>query len=125
MQEQKIVPDVWMIDGAGILHPRRMGIARTFGLIVQRPTIGVTKKLLCGRIEDENPDGWRPIVDDGEIIGAAIPPWPGRRRPLYVSPGYGMSVEDAVRITREMLRGRRLPEPIYWADRLSRAAARR
>lgn len=124
LQDDGLRPDAWMIDGAGSLHPRRMGIARTFGLLVRRPTVGVTKKLLHGRLSEENAEGWRPIHDETGLLGAALPPWPARRRPIYVSPGFGLNVPQAVELTRAMLVGRRLPAPIYWADRLSRAAAR-
>lgn len=123
-QREGVAPELWMIDGAGLLHPRRMGIARTWGLLTRQPTIGVTKKLLHGRVAEENHEGWQPIYSGDELLGAAIPPWPQRRRPLYVSPGYGMTVKAAVQIVRDLLLGRRLPEPIYWADRLSRSTAR-
>ena len=113
--------DVVMIDGNGILHPRRAGIAATFGLLADIPTIGVTKSRLCGEIRGE----LRPLVpsavmDGEELLGAAIAPATGSAKPIFVSPGNLLGIEDATRITLATFRGHRVPEPIYHADRLSK-----
>ncbi|MFZ5832064.1 MAG: endonuclease V [Planctomycetota bacterium] len=114
--------DVVMVDGTGVLHPRRAGIASHLGVVGKLPTVGVTKKSLCGEcdLQGLSLDTPRPVLLGGVTTGAAILPTTGTRRPLYVSPGHLMSVEAAVDVVRKMLRGRRLPEPIYWADRLSK-----
>jgi deoxyribonuclease V len=132
--------DVLLVDGSGILHARRAGIATHLGIVSELETIGVTKKLLCGKIDTgagwpaggvEAPGSLKPairacdpVIHEGSVIGAAMLSTPKSARPIYVSPGSGIDVRSSVEIARALLRGRRLPEPLYWADRLSRAAAR-
>jgi deoxyribonuclease V len=120
------IADVLLVDGSGILHPRRAGIASQLGVAAAIPTIGVTKKLLCGEVDLEGigPEESRSVVHQGRILGVALRPTPGSRRPLFVSPGHRVNVAAAELTVRRLLRGRRLPEPLYWADRLSRAAGR-
>lgn len=118
--------DVLLVDGSGRLHHRHAGIATHLGVARDRPTIGVTKKLLFGSVDHKGlePRESRPVLIDGEPIGAALRPTAGSRRPIFVSPGHQIDVAGAERIVGGLLRGRRLPEPLYWADRLSRQAAR-
>ena len=119
--------DVLVVDGAGIAHPRRMGLAAMLGIAAEVPTIGVTKKLLFGRVDLANLRfGEQRMIRDeqGQPLGAALLPWKRTRKPIYVSPGNQIDVEQAAQLVRQFLGHRRLPEPIYWADRLSRRAAR-
>jgi deoxyribonuclease V len=115
-----------VVDGNGILHQRRAGIASHLGVVASLPTIGVTKKLLCGSValEGLEPQESRPVVLDDRVIGLAIRATAGSRRPIFVSPGHRTNLRFAECAVRQLLRGRRLPEPLYWADRLSRRAAR-
>lgn len=114
-----------LVDGAGILHPRRLGIAAHLGVVAGIATVGVAKSLLCGRVAGEVEIGSpAPILLEDVLTGVAVMPVANRKHTLYVSPGQGVDVATAERAVAAMLRGRRLPEPIYWADRLSRAAAR-
>jgi len=115
---------VLLVDGTGVLHQRGAGIATHLGVVASLPTIGVTKKLLCGQVDIEGlrPEESRPVVYDDRLTGVALRPTAGSRRPIFVSPGHRVDVEFSERLVRLHLRGRRLPEPIYWADRLSRAA---
>jgi len=82
----------------------------------------VTKKLLCGQVDlaGLQPLESRPVVLNDQLLGAAIRPTSGSRRPLFVSPGNGLNLASAERIVRAVLSGRRLPLPLYWADGLSR-----
>jgi deoxyribonuclease V len=121
---------VIMVDGTGILHPRRAGIASFLGVAADHPTIGVIKKQLCGRV---NLDGMkhlesRPILlgnkPDERPVGAAIRPTPKGHRPIFVSPGHRVNLDFASELARRMLFGQRLPAPLYHADRLSRYTAR-
>lgn len=118
--------EVLLVDGSGILHPRHAGLASHFGVVAGVPTIGVTKKLLWGQVElaGMEPRRPRPVLDGRRVIGAAIRPTDGSRRPIFVSPGHQVSVAFARNVVARLLLGRRLPEPLYWADRLSRAAGR-
>lgn len=114
--------DLLLVDGNGILHHRHAGIASHLGVVQSIPTIGVTKKLLCGQvdIQDMAPGESRPIIHDGATIGIALRPTAGSRRPIFISPGHQVDVPFSERLVRRLLHGRRLPEPIYWADHLSR-----
>lgn len=115
-----------LIDGSGILHPRGVGIASHLGVAASVATVGVTKKLLCGRVDlqDLVPLEPRDVEYGGRTVGAAIRATAGSRRPIFVSPGNRVSLAMATTVVCRLLTGRRLPEPLYWADRLSRAAAR-
>lgn len=114
--------DVVMVDGSGILHHRRAGIASHLGVVASIPTIGVTKKLLCGNvnIDGMTPGESRPVVHEDYPIGIALRPTAGSRRPIFISPGHRVDVPFCERLVRQLLTGHRLPEPIYWADRLSK-----
>ena len=118
--------DVVLVDGSGILHQRRAGVASHLGVVASLPTIGVTKKLLCGEVDIEGlqPMQPRPVVLDNRLIGAAIRPTSGSKRPIFVSPGHRVNLAFSENVVTRLLIGRRLPEPLYWADRLSRQAGR-
>jgi deoxyribonuclease V len=118
--------DLVLVDGSGILHQRHAGIASHLGVAASLATIGVTKKLLCGsvRLEGLKPGESRPVVLDDRVIGLALRATSGSQRPIFISPGHRASLALAERVVRQLLTGRRLPEPLYWADRLSRQAAR-
>lgn len=122
VRAQDRMAPVILVDGTGILHPRRAGIASHLGLVSGLPTIGVTKKLLCGKVDTAGlqPLESRPILLDDQLIGVAIRPTSGSRRPLFISPGHGLNLTSAEQIVRAVLSGRRLPLPLYWADHLSR-----
>lgn len=104
-------PDLLMVDGHGIAHPRGLGIASHLGVLLDLPTIGVAKSVLAGRVEGElgpEPGDRAPLVARGEVIGMALR---SRRRanPLYVSTGHRVSLETALAWVVRALRGRRLP----------------
>jgi deoxyribonuclease V len=118
--------DLYFVDGNGMLHPRGAGIAACFGVVADVPTIGVAKSLLCGLLQTPaSPSGdWQALVTiDKRTVGAVLVN-PASSRPLYVSPGQRIDVSSAARLARAFLCGHRLPEPLYWADRLSRSQAR-
>src|SRR3954469_24145115 len=70
----QIAPDVFLFDGMGIAHPRRIGIASHMGLWLGKPTVGCGKTLLCGRhaVLGEEKGSAVPLVDRGETIGVAL-----------------------------------------------------
>jgi len=104
-------PDVFLVDGHGLAHPRRFGFASHIGLVLDAPTVGVAKSLLCGEVKDCGSDMWKPIVHEGEIIGAAIFTSP-RSKPLYISVGHKVSLETAVKIVLHFTKRYRIPEPL-------------
>jgi len=106
------IPDVVLVDGQGIAHPRRLGIASHLGLWLDLPTVGCAKSRLCG--EHGEPGAlrgeWTRLMDDDEELGRVVRTR-NRVRPLYVSPGHRVSMARAVQIVLTCGRGYRLPEP--------------
>ncbi len=105
-------PGLLMCDGQGVAHPRRLGLASHVGLWLNLRTIGVAKSRLCG--EPREPGVSRgsrtDLVHRGEIIGAIVRTRT-RVRPLFVSVGHLVTLEDAVHWTLRCARRYRLPEP--------------
>jgi deoxyribonuclease V len=114
-------PDLLMVDGHGIAHPRRLGIAAHLGVLTDLPAIGVAKSRLIGRHDEPGPGrGSRvALTNRGETLGTVLRSRE-RARPLYVSVGHLVSLEQAVELVEATLTGYRLPEPTRLADRLSR-----
>ncbi|ODN30693.1 endonuclease V [Fervidobacterium thailandense] len=111
-KKQGQVPDIVFLDGQGIAHPRRLGIASHFGILVNLPTIGVAKKRLYGVCKNEPLLGFpEPLLDrNGDVLGYCYIPKP-RASPVYISPGHLCDPESALRVTTKMFRGYKLPEP--------------
>lgn len=107
-----IRPDAVLVDGQGIAHPRRLGIATHVGLLVDVPTVGVGKSKLTGTHGETGPmtGDSVPLMDGTEEIGTVLRSKP-RSNPLFVSPGNGIDLPSAVALVRKCLRGYRLPEP--------------
>lgn len=118
--------DLLLVDGSGILHQRHAGVASHLGVTASMATIGVTKRLLCGSVDlaGMDPEESRPVVHEGRQVGVALRPTPGSRRPIFISPGHRVNLAFSECVVRRLMFGRRLPEPLYWADRLSRSAGR-
>lgn len=113
-------PDLLLVDGQGLAHPRRCGIACHLGLLLDLPTIGCAKSILTGHAEEPgpNPGDWTPLVNRGEIIGAALRTRP-KTKPIYVSIGHRISLASAIELVSQCGRGYRLPEPTRLADRIA------
>lgn len=105
-------PDVIVVDGAGIAHPRRLGIASHLGLILNVPTIGCAKSVLTGTYEalGEEPGSFSYLYDRTEVIGAAIRT-KRNVKPVIVSPGHLITLEASIEIVLRTVRKHRLPEP--------------
>ncbi len=116
-------PTLLMVDGNGTLHPERFGLACYVGLKLDRPTIGVAKSLLLGRLDRETlaPGESTPVRVDGEAVGYALRT--GSGKPIYVSPGHRISGPTALRYVRRLCRTR-IPEPLRLADRAARRRRR-
>jgi deoxyribonuclease V len=114
-------PDLLMVDGQGIAHPRRLGIAAHLGVITDLPTIGVAKSRLFGRFEPPATarGSWSPLTARGETIGAVVRSRDGVQ-PLFVSVGHRIGLEPAIELTLRTVTRYRLPEPTRLADKLSR-----
>lgn len=107
-----VEPDVFLVDGQGIAHPRRMGIAAHLGLVLDRPAIGIAKSRLCGEAAEPGPQrgSWMPLLHRGEEIGRLLRT-KERVAPVIVSPGHRIDMESALAIALQFARGYRLPEP--------------
>lgn len=120
-------PDAFLIDGQGLAHPRRFGLAAHLGLFFDKPTIGCAKSRLTGYFEDPPPEkgSYSPLKDkkapnhqpsnerqatSDEIIGAVV-----RTRanvePVFVSVGNKCLLQDAIKVTLDCTTKYRLPEP--------------
>ena len=83
--------DLLLIDGHGLLHPRKCGLACYIGVTLDKPTIGVAKSRLCGTVR---PDGY--VEFDGEILGYAI------SKKLYISVGHRITLKTAITLLKEL-----------------------
>lgn len=119
-REPRGLPDVLIIDGHGLAHPRRFGIACHIGVLLDIPTIGCAKSILVGEMGElgEEAGCVAELVFGGEIVGAAV-----RTRknvkPVYVSVGHKIDLESAVSLVLACCQGRRLPEPTRQAHILA------
>ncbi len=114
------LPDLLLCDGQGLAHPRRFGMACHVGVLSGIPSIGIAKTLLTGS-HGELPmerGAWVPLVDSDEMIGAVVRTR-AETKPVYVSVGTGISLNTAIEYVLRCSRYR-LPEPLRWADRLSK-----
>jgi deoxyribonuclease V len=124
-------PDLVVFDGSGRIHFRQAGLATHLGVVLDVPSVGVAKNLLCGRVDadmDGRPEGWRaPVVADGRVDAPAgtVLGYAYQSRqydsnpvinPLYVSPGHRVSAETAVDLVERLGAGYKLPEPTRLAD---------
>jgi len=113
----RIQPDVILVDGHGVAHPRRFGIACHLGLLLDRPTIGCAKSILVGEVAEFGAESGctAPLVDKGEEVGLALRTRDGVK-PIYVTVGHRVSLESAVHIVGRCLDGFRIPKPTREAD---------
>lgn len=115
-------PDLLLVDGQGLAHPRGFGVASHLGVVLDRPTIGVAKSILVGEVGPVRGDE-APLIWQGDRIGTALTTRAGAG-PVYVSVGHRVSLEAAVGWVRGALRGYRLPEPTRLAHQAANAARR-
>lgn len=119
-----VKPDLLLCDGQGRAHPRRLGLASHVGLWLEMPVVGVAKSCLCGsyRMPGKKKGCNTRLVDKGETVGRVV-----RTRyavkPLFVSVGHLVTLDDAVRWTLRSARKYRLPEPARQAHLLTRQGA--
>lgn len=124
-------PDLVVFDGSGRIHFRQAGIATHVGVVLDVPSVGVAKSLLCGTPDEDvegRPEGWRtPVRADGRVeaprgtvLGYAYQSRQWDRdqsiNPLYVSPGHRISAETTVDLVARLCGGYKLPEPTRLAD---------
>ena len=105
-------PDLLFVDGQGYAHPRRMGIASHLGFLLDVPTIGCAKSRLCGEYTEpgQYPGNSTALYDCGELIGQVLRTRE-HRKPLFISVGHKIGLDNAVYWVLKCLRGYPLPEP--------------
>lgn len=115
-------PDVLVVDGHGIAHPRRMGIASHFGVLTGQPTIGCAKKILFGKYEPP-PDtkGIYSFIQNKEEVLGAVLRTREKVKPVFVSPGHKLSLQDSINIILQCMGKYRIPEPTRRAHELVNA----
>jgi deoxyribonuclease V len=120
----RTAPDLLLVDGQGIAHPRRMGLACHVGLLAGAPSIGVAKSVLVGAFEPppRAAGSSSPLRHRGEVVGAAVRLRDGGG-PVFVSPGHLCDLRWALRRVLACAAGHRLPEPVFLADRAAGEAA--
>ena len=118
-EKLKQKPDVIIVDGVGIAHPRRLGIATHLGLILGIPTIGCAKSVLTGIYKEpgDEPGSISYLYDkyknkngEAEIIGAALRT-KRRVKPVFISPGHLITLSESIEIVKNCIIKHRLPEP--------------
>jgi deoxyribonuclease V len=119
----KTQPQVTLVDGQGIAHPFRLGFASHLGLFIDKPTIGVAKSLLCGEVGTFNAQGWAPIADRGEVVGAAVASQ--GEKPICVSVGHKVSLERAIEVVKHCTPAYRIPKPLQAAHMFANAEKRK
>lgn len=102
--------DVLLIDGHGILHPRKCGLASYVGIMIDKPTIGVAKNLLCGSILESSY-----VEYNKTILGYTIKK--NNRKDIYVSVGHKISLETSIDIVKKLTKKSEfIPEPLRIAN---------
>jgi deoxyribonuclease V len=121
-QQLKHKPDVIMVDGHGMMHPRRMGIATHLGVVLNRPTFGVAKKKLVGKYEEPatTKDAASYVTHNQEVVGVALRS-KDKVKTIFVSAGHLCTLDDAFSLTVQTLRSHKLPEPTRIADKYSKS----
>jgi deoxyribonuclease V len=119
-------PDLVIVDGQGVAHPRRMGIAAHLGLFLEVPTIGCAKSRLIGEHDEpaQAAGSHTPLTDEGDVIGEVVRTQAGTR-PLYVSVGHRISLGRAVQMVMACCKRYRLPEPSRLAHQAAGGTLRR
>lgn len=117
-------PDVFLFDGMGQIHPRKLGIAAHLGLWLGRPTIGCGKSHFIGQYElpAREKGGRQPLMRDDEQLGIVLRTRTGVK-PVYVSVGHLCEIESAVALVLACTTKYRLPEPIRAAHKAASLAA--
>jgi deoxyribonuclease V len=122
----KADPDIVMLDGNGILHPRRFGVACHVGVALDKPVFGAAKKPLCGQYNaDElcNVGDSTPMMLDDEHVGYALLSSPRSSKPIFISPGHKISSDTSLRIAKDFV-GHKMLKPIKAAHELATAKAK-
>ncbi|MDP7491450.1 MAG: endonuclease V [Candidatus Undinarchaeales archaeon] len=117
LRELDTRPDVLLVNGCGINHFQGVGLASHVGVKEDIPTIGVTRRLLCGRFSTDGKEGPWPIHYKDRIVGNAVASRKGSR-PVFVALGHLMDLKRSLEMTLPLFTGTRLPLPLAEAHRV-------
>ncbi len=125
LNKLKKKPDVILIDGQGIAHPRGIGSASHLGVLLNVPTIGCAKTRLVGEYRNpgERKGNWTELQFKDRTVGAVLRTRDGVR-PLFLSPGHRINLKDSIRFALDCVGRYRIPEPLRCADMLSKRMKR-
>lgn len=120
LQNLRQLPDVILVDGQGIAHPWGLGLAAHLGLLVGLPTVGCAKSRLCGEHGELNLEAGSacPLTLTEKQVGWVLRSRRGCR-PLFVSPGHLITLDESLTLVRQCLGKFRLPLPLREAHILS------
>lgn len=113
-------PDVVMMDGQGIAHPRRLGIASHFGVLTHTPTLGCAKSRLVGQYQepDNRANSYSPLLFKNQRVGVVYRT-KKNTSPIFASPGHMMNLSDVIQILNFLKSQYRIPEPTRQAHLLA------
>ncbi|MHA1143118.1 MAG: endonuclease V [Candidatus Helarchaeota archaeon] len=113
-------PDLILFNAHGTIHPMRIGAASHLGILLDKPSIGMARNLLHGRISTEPKDKtWKYVIDDnGTRIGASIQAIP-RTNPIFISPGHRISLKTSITLITKLIKTEKMPIPLSLAHRLA------
>jgi deoxyribonuclease V len=119
-------PDLIFCDGQGIAHPRGIGLASHLGVLVRKPTIGCAKSRLVGEFAPvgERKGDYAYLRYHDKVIGAVVRTR-SRVKPIFISPGYYVALDDCIRLVLETCTRHRIPEPTRQANNLVNSIRRR
>ncbi len=121
VQADRNLAEILLVDGAGVLHPRKCGIASHLGVMLNHPTIGVSKKLLVGKMDLTNQESNEiPILDANNGIAGVTLRKTNVNKLVFASPGHRVSPQEIPELLKLCWIDHRLPEPIDLADKLSK-----
>lgn len=109
-------PDILLIDGHGIAHPRGIGIASHIGVVLDKPTIGVAKSRLIGEYEiPERVGEYKELGYNEKVVGFVLKS-KENCKPLFISPGHRISLKKSLEVVKNCIKDHKLPEPTRLAD---------
>ncbi len=119
LRKIEVEPDLIFCDGQGIAHPRGLGIASHLGVLLHKPTIGCAKSRLVGEFDPVGQDrgDYVYLRYQNRVIGAVVRTR-SRVKPIFISPGYGVMLQDCIRFVLETCPTYRIPEPTRQAHLL-------
>lgn len=121
LEKLTVEPDVFMTDSQGLAHPRRFGLACHLGVMLNKPAFGVAKTRYIGRYKEPafEKGSLSSLEDKDEIIGSVVRTR-ANVKPVFVSLGHLVTLEDAIRLTLASTTRYKIPEPTRLAHRLSK-----